>query len=149
VEGDAHSGATVKHRSRVARHPGRPNLRQVHLLHAELHDELRGAGFGLAPGQMGENVTTRGIDLLDLPTGTLLYLGATAIIEVTGLRDPCYQLNRLQRGLMSATLDRDEQGQLIRKAGVMAIVRLGGDVRPGDRIRVELPAGPPRPLVVV
>jgi MOSC domain-containing protein YiiM len=149
VEGDVHSGATVKHRSRVARHPERPNLRQVHLLHAELHDELRDVGFALVPGQMGENVTTRGIDLLDLPTGTLLHLGATAIVEVTGLRDPCHQLNRLQRGLMSATLDRDEQGQLVRKAGVMAIVRVGGDVRPDDPIRVEMAAGPPRPLRVV
>jgi len=149
VEGDAHSGATVKHRSRVARHPERPNLRQVHLLHAELHDELRDAGFTLCPGQMGENITTRGVDLLDLPSGTLLHLGATSVVEVTGLRDPCRQLNRLQRGLMAATLDRDEQGQLVRKAGVMAVVRAGGDVRPGDSIRVDLPAGPPRPLVVV
>lgn len=98
---------------------------------------------------MGENITTRGVDLLDLPSGTLLHLGATSVVEVTGLRDPCRQLNRLQRGLMAATLDRDEQGQLVRKAGVMAVVRAGGDVRPGDSIRVDLPAGPPRPLVVV
>jgi MOSC domain-containing protein YiiM len=149
VEGDAHWGATVKHRSRVARQPQRPNLRQVHLLHAELHDELRTAGFNLSAGQMGENITTRGIALLELPAGTLLRLGDTAVVEVTGLRDPCRQLNRIHAGLMAATLDRDERGQLIRKAGVMAIVRNGGDVRPGDSIRVELPLGPPRPLVVV
>lgn len=149
VEGDAHSGATVKHRSRVARDASRPNLRQVHLIHAELHDELRAAGFAVAAGQMGENVTTRGINLLDLPAGTLLHLGSAAVVEVTGLRDPCRQLNRIQPGLMAATLDRDEHGQVIRKAGVMAIVRVGGHVRTGDSIRVELPPGPPRPLQVV
>jgi hypothetical protein len=149
VEGDAHSGATVKHRSRVARDPSRPNFRQVHLIHAELHDELRAAGFEVTAGQIGENITTRGLDLLDLPAGTILHLGATAIVEVTGLRDPCRQLDRVQPGLMAATLDRDEQGQLVRKAGVMAIVRTGGEVRRGDAIRVELPSGPPRPLVVV
>jgi MOSC domain-containing protein YiiM len=138
VEGDAHSGRTVKHRSRVARDPTQPNLRQVHLIHAELHDELRAAAFVLAPGEMGENITTRGIDLLSLPTGTRLHLGAQAIIEVTGLRNPCNQLNGIQPGLMNATLDRDADGNLIRKAGVMGIVLVGGDVRPGDAIRVEI-----------
>src|SRR6478672_1505248 len=122
VEGDAHLGATVKHRSRVARDPSRPNLRQVHLIHAELHDELRAAGFAVEAGQMGENVTTRGVDLLGLPTGTRLHLGATAVVEVTGLRNPCVQLDRLRPGLMAATLDRDERGRLVRKAGVMAVV---------------------------
>jgi len=146
VEGDAHSGETVKHRSRVKRDPTVPNLRQVHLIHAELHDELRGAGFVLAPGQMGENVTTRGVDLLALPTGTRLHLGATAVIEVTGLRNPCAQLDGIQHGLMAATLARDAQGGLIRKAGVMAIVHAGGEVRPGDPIRVELPPEPHRKL---
>jgi MOSC domain-containing protein YiiM len=149
VEGDAHSGATVKHRSRVARDPQQPNFRQVHLLHAELHDDLRAAGFNVSAGQMGENVTTRGIDLLDLRAGTLLHLGATAVLEVTGLRNPCGQLNLIQSGLMAATLDRDEHGQLVRKAGVMTIVRSSGDVKPGDPIRVELPPGPPRPLEVL
>jgi len=149
VEGDAHSGATVKHRSRVARDPEQPNFRQVHLLQAELHDELRAAGFSVSAGQMGENITTRAIDLLDLPAGTLLHLGVTAVVEVTGLRNPCRQLNRIRRGLMAATLDRYEQGQLIRKAGVMAVVRAGGEVKRGDAIHVELPSGPPRPLQVV
>jgi len=116
VDGDAHQGVTVKHRSRVARDPTAPNLRQVHLVHAELHDELRAAGFILVPGQMGENVTTRGVDLLGLPTGARLRLGAEAIVEVTGLRNPCMQLNKLQPGLMAATLDRDAEGNLVRKA---------------------------------
>jgi MOSC domain-containing protein YiiM len=146
VAGDAHRGATVKHRSRVAKDPRQPNLRQVHLIHAELHDELRAAGFVVAPGEMGENVTTRGIDLLGLPTGTRLHLGATAVVEVTGLRNPCGQLNGLQPGLMAATLGRDERGALIRKAGIMGIVLVGGEVRPGDPIAVELPPGPRRSL---
>ena len=141
VEGDAHMGVTVKHRSRVAKDPTVPNLRQVHLIHAELHDELETAGFRLAPGVMGENVTTRGVDLLGLPTGARLRLGR-ALVEVTGLRNPCAQLNKIQPGLMAATLDRDADGGLIRKAGIMAIVLAEGEVEPGDTIAVELPAGP-------
>ena len=146
VEGDAHLGETVKHRSRVARDPSQPNLRQVHLIHAELHDELLAAGFAVAAGQMGENVTTRGLDLLALPAGARLHLGAAAIVEVTGLRNPCAQLNQIQPGLMAATLDRDEHGNLVRKAGVMAIVLTSGDVHPGDPIRVKLPPPPHRSL---
>ena len=149
VEGDAHAGATVKHRSRVARDPSQPNLRQVHLIHAELHDELHAAGFAVAPGDMGENVTTRGIHLLDLPVGTRLHLGATAVVELTGLRNPCAQLDRFRQGLMTAVLDRDAEGRLVRKAGVMAIVREGGEVRAGDAIRVELPPAPHVALAVV
>ena len=146
VEGDAHMGETVKHRSRVARDPNQPNLRQLHLIHAELLDELRAAGFAVSAGQMGENVTTRGIDLLGLPTGTQLRFGNAALIEVTGLRNPCVQLNRIQPGLMAAVLGHDAQGRLIRKAGVMAVVLVGGEIRPGDPIRVELPPEPFRPL---
>jgi MOSC domain-containing protein YiiM len=146
VEGDAHMGETVKHRSRVARDPRRPNLRQVHLIHAELHEELRAAGFAIAPGQMGENITTSGVDLLGLPAGARLHLGDTAVVEVTGLRNPCAQLDRIQPGLMAATLERDAGGRLVRKAGVMGIVRMGGEVRPGDVVRVELPPGPHRGL---
>ena len=146
VEGDAHQGVTVKHRSRVRRDPTVPNLRQVHLIHAELHDELREAGFVLAPGQMGENITTRGVDLLGLPTGARLHLGASAIVEVTGLRNPCHQLDGIQPGLMEATLARDADGGLVRKAGIMGVVRAGGEVRPGDTIRVELPPAPHRRL---
>jgi MOSC domain-containing protein YiiM len=146
IADDAHAGTTVKHRSRVARDPSQPNLRQVHLIHAELHDELRGAGFDVAAGQMGENVTTRGVDLLGLPTGTRLRLGDAAIVEITGLRNPCAQLDHFQSGLMAATLDRDGQGNLVRKAGVMGVVVAGGQVRPGDAIAVELPSPPHRAL---
>jgi MOSC domain-containing protein YiiM len=146
VEGDAHAGDKVRHRSRVARDPNQPNLRQVHLIHAELHDELGAAGFAVAAGQMGENVTTRGVDLLGLPTGARLRLGDEAVVEVTGLRNPCAQLDKVQPGLMAATLDRDPDGKLIRKAGIMGVVLRGGEVRPGDRIEVELPPEPHRPL---
>ena len=146
VDGDAHAGQTVKHRSRVARDPSQPNLRQVHLIHAELHDELQAAGFAVAAGQMGENITTRGVDLLALPAGTRLRLGDSAVVEVTGLRNPCAQLDRIQPGLMAAVLDRDTGGNLIRKAGVMGIILRGGEVRPGDPVTVELPPEPHRPL---
>jgi MOSC domain-containing protein YiiM len=149
VEGDAHQGETVKHRSRVARDPSAPNLRQVHLIHAELHDELRAAGFAVAPGEMGESVTTRGLDLLSLPTGARLHLGAEAIVEVTGLRNPCRQLEGVAPGLMEATLARAADGRLIRKAGVMAIVVAGGEIGPGDTIAVEMPAGERRALEAV
>lgn len=146
VEGDVHAGSTVKHRSRRARNAELPNLRQVHLIHAELHDELRAGGLAVSPGQMGENVTTRGVDLLALPAGARLCLGSEAVVEVTGLRNPCKQLNGVQPGLMAATLDRDEHGVLVRKAGVMGVVAAGGEVQPGDAIRVELPPAPHRPL---
>jgi MOSC domain-containing protein YiiM len=149
VEGDAHMGETVKHRSRVARDPNQPNLRQVHLIHAELHDELRGKGFTVQPGAMGENITTRGVPLLELPVGARLHIGLDAVVELTGLRNPCKQLEGLQPGLMEAVLDRDEQGQLIRKAGVMGIVLHGGIVRPDDSIRVVLPGGVQLPLAPV
>lgn len=146
VEGDAHRGATVKHVSRVARAPEEPNRRQVHLIHAELHDELQAAGFTVGAGDMGENITTRGTDLLSLPVGTRLRLGAEAVVEVTGLRNPCNQLNDFQPGLMKAVLGRDENGEIVRKAGVMGVVIIGGVVRPGDEIQVELPAQPHQAL---
>jgi len=146
VEGDAHLGETVKHRSRVKRDPTRPNLRQVHLVHSELLDELRAGGFDLVPGEIGENVLTRGVDLLGLPTGARLRLGDAAVVEITGLRNPCYQLDGIRPGLMKATLDRAADGSLIRKAGVMTIVLAGGEVRAGDPISVELPALPHRRL---
>ena len=145
VEGDAHAGSTVKHRSRVRRDPSAPNLRQVHLLHAELFDELVARDFAVFPGDMGENITTRGLNLLDLPTGTRLRIGS-AEIELTGLRNPCSQIDRFQSGLTAAVLDRDAAGALVRKAGVMAIVHEGGEIRAGDPILVQLPAGPYRPL---
>lgn len=146
VEGDAHLGKTIQHLYPKKANPEAPNLRQVHLIHAELHDELRAGGFTVAPGQMGENVTTRGLDLLALPRGTRLRLGEEAIIEITGLRSPCHQLNGIQPGLLDAVLDKDEDGNLVRKAGIMAIVIAGGDVRPNDSILVELPSGAHEPL---
>ncbi|WP_144300002.1 MOSC domain-containing protein [Elioraea rosea] len=149
VAGDAHAGETVKHRSRVARDPTQPNLRQVHLLHAELFEELAPLCFALKPGDIGENVTTRGLDLLALPAGTILRLGASATVALTGLRNPCYQLDDFAKGLMKATLGRAADGSLIRKAGVMAVVREGGVVRPGDAITVTRPDGPQVPLAPV
>ena len=141
VDGDAHAGETVKHRSRVARDPHQPNLRQVHLIHNELFEELSVQGYVVGPGQLGENVTTRGLDLLGLPVGTRLRLGG-AVVQITGLRNPCTQLDRFAPGLMQAVLGRDPNGQLVRKAGIMAIVIAGGMVCPGDHIAVELPAQP-------
>ncbi|WP_306328887.1 MOSC domain-containing protein [Streptomyces venezuelae] len=146
VEGDVHAGVTVKHRSRVAQDPTQPNLRQVHLIHAELFEDVAGAGFEVAPGDLGENVTTRGIDLLGLPTGTRLHLGDEAVVEVTGLRNPCAQIDNFRHGLLKQVLGRDENGEIVRKAGIMGVVLTGGRVRPGDPIRVELPEGPHRPL---
>lgn len=142
VEGDAHCGATVQHRSRVAVDPTQPNLRQVHLVHAELFGELGAAGFEIAAGAIGENVTTAGLDLLALPRGTRLGLGAEAEIEVTGLRNPCAQLDDYRPGLTRAVLARDSEGNLVRKAGIMAIVTRAGLVRAGDPITIAFPPLP-------
>lgn len=149
VEGDAHHGRTVRHRSRVAVDPTQPNLRQVHLIHAELLDELAGQGFAIAPGALGENVTTRGLALLDLPAGTRLTLGTSALVEITGLRNPCRQIEAYRPGLLAAVLGRDAAGDVVRKTGVMAIVVTGGEVRDGDAIGVALPPTPHRRLQVV
>ncbi|MFE6129331.1 MOSC domain-containing protein [Streptomyces sp. NPDC056437] len=146
VEGDVHAGVTVKHRSRIAQDPTQPNLRQVHLIHAELFDEVAGAGFEVAPGDLGENITTVGIDLLALPVGTLLRLGDEAVVEVTGLRNPCLQIEAFRQGLLKQVVGRDADGEVVRKAGIMSVVRTGGVIRPGDPIGVELPAGPHRRL---
>ncbi|KNE81288.1 MULTISPECIES: MOSC domain-containing protein [Streptomyces] len=146
VEGDAHQGVTVRHRSRMARDPAQPNLRQVHLLHRELFAEVAEAGFEVLPGQLGENITTAGIDLLALSTGTLLRLGDEAVVEVTGLRNPCAQIDGFRDGLLKEVLGRDERGRVVRRAGIMSIVLVGGEVRPGDRIAAEAPAGPHHPL---
>ncbi|MCM2293005.1 MOSC domain-containing protein [Allorhizobium sp. BGMRC 0089] len=142
VAGDAHLGVTVKHRSRVAVDPTQPNLRQVHLVQAELFDELSEKGFTVAPGDIGENIATRHLDLLSLPRGTILQIGEAAQVELTGLRNPCRQLHDFQPGLTEAVLDRDANGELIRKAGVMAVVHTGGPVRSGDAIQVVLPQEP-------
>ena len=149
VEGDAHLGKTVQHLSRIARDPTVPNLRQVHLIPAELYDELNASGFNVAAGDLGENITTRGIDLIKLPKGTQLHIGDAAIVEVTGLRNPCHQIEKFQEGLLKACLGRDADGNLIRKTGVMSVILSGGEVRAGDAIRVVLPAEPHQPLEVV
>ncbi|MCZ4120442.1 MOSC domain-containing protein [Streptomyces sp. H39-S7] len=146
VEGDAHLGVTVQHRSRVAQDPTQPNLRQVHLIHAELFDELRAAGYDVTPGDLGENVTTRDVDLLGLPVGARVRLGAEAVVEITGLRNPCLQIDRFRSGLLKEVVSRDAAGKLIRRAGIMGVVLSEGEVRPGDPIEVELPEGPHRPL---
>lgn len=146
VQGDAHCGATVQHRSRVAQDPTQPNLRQVHLLQAELFSALAAAGFTLAPGELGENITTQGLDLLALPVHTRLFIGAEVQLLLTGLRNPCAQIDHFQPGLLAAVLDRDAQGRLVRKAGVMAVVQQGGLVRPGDAITLQLPVAPHRAL---
>jgi MOSC domain-containing protein YiiM len=149
VEGDAHMGETVMHRSRVRVDPSQPNLRQVHLIHAELHDDLKAAGFKVQPGAIGENITTSGIDLLGLPTGTVLRIGKSAVIRITGLRNPCTQLDGFQPGLTAAVLDRDAEGRVVRKAGVMSVVLQSGEVVPGDAITLELPPDPHLPLLPV
>ncbi|WTG77001.1 MOSC domain-containing protein [[Kitasatospora] papulosa] len=146
VEGDVHAGVTVKHRSRVAQDPTQPNLRQVHLIHQELFAELRRAGFAVSPGDLGENITTEGIDLLGLPVGTLLHLGDEAVVEVTGLRNPCLQIDTFQAGLLKQVVGRADDGTVVRRAGIMSVVRTGGVVRPGDVIKAVLPVGPHRPL---
>ncbi|GLU48454.1 MOSC domain-containing protein [Nocardiopsis ansamitocini] len=146
VRGDAHLGTTVQHRSRVARDPSQPNLRQVHLIHAELHTELATAGFTVAPGDLGENITTTGIALLDLPRDTVLAIGATARVRITGLRNPCAQINAFQPGLLNAVIQRTPDGATVRKAGVMAVVLNSGTVQPGDPITAHLPPEPHAPL---
>lgn len=149
VEGDAHLGATVQHVARVREDPSRPNLRQVHLIHEELFGELAEKGFTIGPGQLGENVTTAGIELLQLPAGTNLHLGPDAVVEVTGLRNPCRQIQAFQPGLLAVVLDRYAVGNVVRKTGIMSIVLAGGVVAAGDRIDVVLPPLPHMPLAVV
>ena len=149
VEGDAHCGATVQHLSRVRRDPAQPNLRQVHLIHGELLDELERQGHAVAPGELGENCTTRGIDLLSLPTGTVLRLGEAALVAITGLRNPCRQIERFREGLLGQLISRREDGGIERRAGVMGVVLASGVVRPGDAIEVQRPPGPATPLEVV
>ncbi|MFI9174629.1 MOSC domain-containing protein [Streptomyces lincolnensis] len=149
VEGDVHAGVTVKHRFRMKRDASQPNLRQVHLIHEELFEEVRGAGFEVAAGELGENVTTRGIDLLGLPVGTRLRLGDEAVVEVTGLRNPCAQIDTFRQGLMKQVVGRDTDGSVRFKSGIMGVVLTGGVVRPGDGVGIVLPEGPHRPLEIV
>jgi MOSC domain-containing protein YiiM len=146
VEGDAHAGTTVQHRSRVRRNPSQPNLRQVHLVHAELFEEVATHGHVVRPGDLGENITTAGVDLLSLPVGTVLRLGADAEVLLTGLRNPCWQIDDFSDGLLSRVVGRDGDGRVVRKAGVMSVVRRSGEVRAGDPLLVVLPDPPHRPL---
>jgi MOSC domain-containing protein YiiM len=146
VEGDAHLGRTVQHLSRLRHHAAEPNLRQVHLIHAELFDDVHEGGYRVLAGDLGENVTTCGLDLLALPVDTVLLLGDTAEVRLTGLRNPCLQIDRFRPGLLGQVVHRTEDGTLVRKAGVMAVVRRGGEVRPGDPVTVVLPEPPHRPL---
>ncbi len=146
VEGDIHAGPRVRHRSRVAQDPNQPNLRQVHIIHAELFDEVSEQGFTVHPGDIGENITTRGVDLLGLPTGALLRFGDEALVVITGLRTPCGQINGVADGLLGAMLSRDDDGNLVRKSGVMGMVVMSGPVKPGDPIAVAVPPGQHRPL---
>jgi len=141
VQGDAHYGETVQHLYDKRRNPDAPNLRQVHLIHTEFFDELSEKGFTVKPGQMGENITTRGIDLLGLSRGTKLHIGE-AVIEITGLRNPCSKLNKIQEGLLPASLGQWDDGTMLAKTGVMAIILKGGKVRPKDLIKVETPDSP-------
>jgi MOSC domain-containing protein YiiM len=142
IDGDAHMGKTVKHRSRVKQDPNQPNLRQVHLIHSELFDEVAAKGYHVLPGQIGENITTRGIDLLSLPKGTILKIGSESLVEITGLRNPCSQLNTIKEGLMNAVLGKDDDGNLILKAGIMGIVIKGGEIHVNDSIEILLPQQP-------
>lgn len=166
VEGDAHAGTRVQHRSRVRRNPDQPNLRQVHLLHREPFDDARDQGYVLSPGDLGENILTEGLDILSLPEGTVLEIGDTAVVRLTGLRNPCRQINDFRPGLLKVVLARENgtprdepapstaspQAQstpLIRKAGVMSVVQRGGSVSAGDPITVKLPPAPHHPLAPV
>ncbi len=149
IEGDVHAGKTVKHRYLVLKKRDAPNLRQVHLVHSELFEELAEEGFNIEPGMIGENITTQGIDLLHLPTDTILHLGNEAKVRITGLREPCKQLNDVQRGLLKAVISKDSEGNIFRKTGVMSVVTKGGKVSKNDEIRVEYPPEPFRPLVCV
>ena len=146
VDGDAHFGERVKHRSRVKADPTQPNLRQVHLIHSELFDEVAEKGFSVQPADLGENITTEGLDLLALPRHAVLEIGANVRLEVTGLRNPCAQIDDFQKGLLSAVLDKGPNGELIRKSGIMTVVLAGGRVRSGDRINVKMPDPPFLPL---
>jgi MOSC domain-containing protein YiiM len=146
VEGDAHCGALVKHRYRVKQDPTQPNLCQVHFIGTELFEEVAAKGFVVKPGELGENITTTGVDLIGLPTGTVFKIGATAVVEITGCRNPCHQIDKFQNGLMTACREKAPDGTLIRKSGIMGIVVAGGDVRPGDRIEITLPPEPHKRL---
>ena len=127
---------------RVQRDAEQPNLRQVHLVASELFTEVADQGFSVGPGDIGENVTTAGLDLVRLPVGSIVRLGPDALVALTGLRNPCVQIDAFQEGLQGAMLGRDHDGSLLRKSGVMSVVVRGGVVSTGDTIEVRFPPGP-------
>ena len=145
VKGDAHSGRTVQHLSRVKIDPTQPNLRQVHLIHSELFEEVAQAGFDVRPGALGENITTAGIDLLALGRDTLLHIGPQVVLRVTGLRNPCAQIDTFAPGLLKQVAVKTDTG-IVRKAGIMTVALTGGKIRAGDIILTEPPSGPLIPL---
>lgn len=149
VEGDAHAGKTVQHLWDKKKTPYAPNLRQVHLVHEEIFAQLAEDGFTVTPGDIGENIVTRGIDLLNLPLATQLEFQSGAVVELTGLRDPCSKLNKVQDGLIHKFVYKSEEGKRAVKSGVMSIVLTGGEIRPHDSITVKLPEGPHEPLPIL
>jgi len=146
IKGDAHAGVKVKHRSRVAKDPNQPNLRQIHLIHLELLKELVAKGYTVNPGDLGENITTEGISILNLPKDTILKIGENVAIQITGLRNPCHQIDKFQKGLLKEVVGKNDAGDIIRMAGIMAIVLEGGMIKVNDEILVELPALPHQKL---
>jgi MOSC domain-containing protein YiiM len=149
VEDDVHLGKTVKHQYLAKKYPTSANLRQVHLIHYELIEELNENGFSVSDGDLGENITTIGIDLLNLPTDTILKIGNEAVVKITGLRNPCVQLDMFQKGLLKAVIEKDENGNVIRKCGIMGIVIKSGIVRIDDAIEIIFPQKPFKKLICV
>ena len=139
IEGDAHCGSTVQHLSDRKKNSTRSNLRQLHLIQSELIEELNATGFDVRPGDLGENITTGQIDLPALPQGTLLRIGDTAVVEITGLRTPCFKIERFRKGLRSAVTEHRHGGPATLKGALMAIVVAGGVVNRDDRIGVIIP----------
>jgi len=139
IKGDAHAGKTVKHRSRVAKDPTQPNLRQIHLIHLELLSELAAKGYHVKPGDLGENITTQGISLLDLPKDTILTIGKSVEVQITGLRNPCHQIDKFQKGLLKEVVGKNDAGEIVRMAGIMGIVLKGGIIKVNDAIHITYP----------
>ena len=112
----------------------------------EILSELNDKGFSVIPGELGENITTQGIDLLSLPQGCQLHIGKTTIIELTALRNPCVQIENFQTGMLKEVISKDKQGKIMRKLGMMGVVLSGGHVQPNDEITIQLPEQPHKSL---
>jgi len=138
VQGDVHcSGAASSN-----------NKRQVHLIASELLTELarkdsKGRAYIISPGALGENITTKGIDLVGLNEGTRLHFGDGddhAIVRITGLRNPKKRLDEWPKGLLDRCAMKNKKGEITgRKIGVMGIVEEDGFVQPGHMVYVEKP----------